>query len=146
MHQRKTHIIHIINVILSSQLMNLMCFCFDSYMLYWAKRFSESPITEFCSVIKTNSTGPVGMYCMPVLTYIIIDWKNIYKQITSLLYDSCSIHITSGHSNHKAAYLTSFVLSGKCTWQPCCILYNDTACHMHLWPHVSFSLFEDCTS
>ncbi|KAL2093275.1 hypothetical protein ACEWY4_010587 [Coilia grayii] len=32
---------------------------FSSYMLYWAKRFSESPITEFCSVIRTNSMGPV---------------------------------------------------------------------------------------
>ncbi|KAG5273391.1 hypothetical protein AALO_G00150840 [Alosa alosa] len=32
---------------------------FSRYMLYWRKRFSESPITDFCSVIKTNSTGPV---------------------------------------------------------------------------------------
>ncbi|XP_042562765.1 zinc finger protein 277 [Clupea harengus] len=32
---------------------------FSRYLLYWGKRFSESPITEFCSVIKTNSTGPV---------------------------------------------------------------------------------------
>lgn len=29
-------------------------------MLYWRSRFLEQPVTEFCSVIKTNSTGPVG--------------------------------------------------------------------------------------
>nr|XP_019967680.1 PREDICTED: zinc finger protein 277-like [Paralichthys olivaceus] len=29
------------------------------YLLYWKGRFLEQPITDFCSVIKTNSTGPV---------------------------------------------------------------------------------------
>lgn len=29
------------------------------YMLYWKGRFMEQPVTDFCSVIKTNSTGPV---------------------------------------------------------------------------------------
>ncbi|XP_078112489.1 zinc finger protein 277 isoform X1 [Sander vitreus] len=29
------------------------------YMLYWKGRFLEQPLTDFCSVIKTNSTGPV---------------------------------------------------------------------------------------
>lgn len=32
------------------------------YMLYWKGRFLEQPVTEFCSVIKTNSTGPVGAF------------------------------------------------------------------------------------
>ncbi|CAJ1055877.1 LOW QUALITY PROTEIN: zinc finger protein 277 [Xyrichtys novacula] len=30
-----------------------------NYLLYWRGRFLEQPITDFCSVIKTNSTGPV---------------------------------------------------------------------------------------
>uniref|UniRef100_A0A8D3CVW9 Zinc finger protein 277 n=1 Tax=Scophthalmus maximus TaxID=52904 RepID=A0A8D3CVW9_SCOMX len=29
------------------------------YLLYWKGRFLEQPVTDFCSVIKTNSTGPV---------------------------------------------------------------------------------------
>nr|XP_057931637.1 zinc finger protein 277 isoform X2 [Doryrhamphus excisus] len=29
------------------------------YLVYWKGRFLEQPITDFCSVIKTNSTGPV---------------------------------------------------------------------------------------
>ncbi|XP_061532937.1 zinc finger protein 277 isoform X2 [Phycodurus eques] len=29
------------------------------YLLYWKGRFLEQPITDFCSEIKTNSTGPV---------------------------------------------------------------------------------------
>ncbi|KAM9753718.1 LOW QUALITY PROTEIN: zinc finger protein 277 [Menidia menidia] len=29
------------------------------YMLYWRGRFLEQELTDFCSVIKTNSTGPV---------------------------------------------------------------------------------------
>lgn len=32
------------------------------YLLYWRSRFLEQPVTEFCSVIKTNSTGPVGAF------------------------------------------------------------------------------------
>lgn len=32
---------------------------FSQYMLYWKKRFTEQPITDYCSVIKTNSEGPV---------------------------------------------------------------------------------------
>ena len=32
------------------------------YMLYWKGRFLEQPVTDFCSVIKTNSTGPVGEF------------------------------------------------------------------------------------
>nr|XP_015208035.1 PREDICTED: zinc finger protein 277 [Lepisosteus oculatus] len=32
---------------------------FQRYILYWKKRFAEHPITEFCSVIRTNSEGPV---------------------------------------------------------------------------------------
>uniref|UniRef100_A0A3Q3EKP6 Zinc finger protein 277 n=1 Tax=Labrus bergylta TaxID=56723 RepID=A0A3Q3EKP6_9LABR len=37
------------------------------YMLYWRGRFLEQPVTDFCSVIKTNSTGPVEKqedYCL----------------------------------------------------------------------------------
>uniref|UniRef100_A0A8P4KRN5 C2H2-type domain-containing protein n=1 Tax=Dicentrarchus labrax TaxID=13489 RepID=A0A8P4KRN5_DICLA len=30
----------------------------SKYMLYWKGRFLEQPVTDFCSVIKTNSTGP----------------------------------------------------------------------------------------
>ncbi|XP_053174879.1 zinc finger protein 277 [Scomber japonicus] len=29
------------------------------YLLYWRGRFLEQPVTDFCSVIKTNSTGPI---------------------------------------------------------------------------------------
>ncbi|KAK5866781.1 hypothetical protein PBY51_011329 [Eleginops maclovinus] len=29
------------------------------YLLFWRGRFQEQPLTDFCSVIKTNSTGPV---------------------------------------------------------------------------------------
>lgn len=29
------------------------------YLLYWKGRFLEQPVEDFCSVIKTNSTGPV---------------------------------------------------------------------------------------
>lgn len=29
------------------------------YLLYWKGRFLEQPVSDFCSVIKTNSTGPV---------------------------------------------------------------------------------------
>ncbi|KAG9342288.1 hypothetical protein JZ751_016790 [Albula glossodonta] len=32
---------------------------FSRYILYWRKRFTEQPITDFCSVIKTNSDGPI---------------------------------------------------------------------------------------
>ncbi|KAJ8411273.1 hypothetical protein AAFF_G00172790 [Aldrovandia affinis] len=32
---------------------------FPSYVLYWRKRFTEQPITDFCTVIRTNSEGPV---------------------------------------------------------------------------------------
>ncbi|KAL0968584.1 hypothetical protein UPYG_G00268860 [Umbra pygmaea] len=32
---------------------------FPRYMQYWKKRILEQPITDFCSVIKTNSQGPV---------------------------------------------------------------------------------------
>uniref|UniRef100_A0A3P8YLH9 C2H2-type domain-containing protein n=1 Tax=Esox lucius TaxID=8010 RepID=A0A3P8YLH9_ESOLU len=32
---------------------------FPRYMQYWKKRISEQPITDFCSVIKTNAQGPV---------------------------------------------------------------------------------------
>ncbi|KAJ8245662.1 hypothetical protein GJAV_G00273120 [Gymnothorax javanicus] len=32
---------------------------FTRYILYWRKRLTEQPITDFCSVIKTNSEGPV---------------------------------------------------------------------------------------
>ncbi|KAM4619198.1 zinc finger protein 277 [Polymixia lowei] len=31
---------------------------FPKYMLYWKGRFLEQPVTDFCSVIKTNSEGP----------------------------------------------------------------------------------------
>ncbi|XP_048863325.1 zinc finger protein 277 isoform X3 [Brienomyrus brachyistius] len=31
---------------------------FPRYILYWRRRFSELPITDFCSVIQTNSHGP----------------------------------------------------------------------------------------
>ncbi|XP_033982841.1 NACHT, LRR and PYD domains-containing protein 12-like [Trematomus bernacchii] len=29
------------------------------YLVFWRGRFLEQPITDFCSVIKTNSTGPI---------------------------------------------------------------------------------------
>ncbi|XP_056907001.1 zinc finger protein 277 isoform X1 [Takifugu flavidus] len=29
------------------------------YLSYWRSRFLEQPVTEFCSVIKTNSNGPI---------------------------------------------------------------------------------------
>lgn len=32
------------------------------YILYWRKRFTEQPITDFCSVIRINSTAPLGKY------------------------------------------------------------------------------------
>ncbi|XP_033880952.1 zinc finger protein 277 [Acipenser ruthenus] len=32
---------------------------FRRYILYWRKRFPEQPIIDFCSVIRTNSEGPV---------------------------------------------------------------------------------------
>uniref|UniRef100_A0A671PF93 Zinc finger protein 277-like n=1 Tax=Sinocyclocheilus anshuiensis TaxID=1608454 RepID=A0A671PF93_9TELE len=41
------------------QLLKHMVFVTYVYMLYWKKRFTEQPITDFCSVIKTNSEGPV---------------------------------------------------------------------------------------
>ncbi|KAM7121138.1 zinc finger protein 277 isoform 2-T2 [Molossus nigricans] len=31
---------------------------FPRYILYWRKRFSEQPVTDFCSVIRINSTAP----------------------------------------------------------------------------------------
>lgn len=31
---------------------------FRRYIMYWKKRFTEQPITDFCSVIKTNSQAP----------------------------------------------------------------------------------------
>ncbi|XP_011369791.1 zinc finger protein 277 [Pteropus vampyrus] len=32
---------------------------FQRYVLYWRKRFTEQPITDFCSVIRINSTAPL---------------------------------------------------------------------------------------
>ncbi|XP_027430226.1 zinc finger protein 277 isoform X3 [Zalophus californianus] len=32
---------------------------FQRYILYWRKRFTEQPITDFCSVIRINSTAPL---------------------------------------------------------------------------------------
>ncbi|NXD09637.1 ZN277 protein, partial [Nothocercus nigrocapillus] len=32
---------------------------FQRYILYWKKRFTEQPITDFCSVIRTNSAAPL---------------------------------------------------------------------------------------
>ncbi|XP_077026382.1 zinc finger protein 277 isoform X2 [Tamandua tetradactyla] len=32
---------------------------FQRYILYWKKRFTEQPITDFCSVIRINSTAPL---------------------------------------------------------------------------------------
>ncbi|XP_015270934.1 PREDICTED: zinc finger protein 277 [Gekko japonicus] len=34
-------------------------FCLLRYALYWKKRFSEQPITDFCCVIRTNSKAPL---------------------------------------------------------------------------------------
>ncbi|KAM9311712.1 zinc finger protein 277 [Gastrophryne carolinensis] len=31
---------------------------FRRYVLYWKKRFAEQPITDFCSIIRTNSEAP----------------------------------------------------------------------------------------
>ncbi|XP_021109831.1 zinc finger protein 277 isoform X2 [Heterocephalus glaber] len=31
---------------------------FQRYILYWRKRFTEQPVTDFCSVIRINSTAP----------------------------------------------------------------------------------------
>uniref|UniRef100_A0A8C1R8Z1 Zinc finger protein 277 n=1 Tax=Cyprinus carpio TaxID=7962 RepID=A0A8C1R8Z1_CYPCA len=53
------------------QLLKHMVFVAYMYMLYWKKRFTEQPITDFCSVIKTNSEGPVGKtHCIwPAVTW-----------------------------------------------------------------------------
>uniref|UniRef100_A0A667GE20 Zinc finger protein 277 n=1 Tax=Lynx canadensis TaxID=61383 RepID=A0A667GE20_LYNCA len=32
---------------------------FQRYILYWRKRFTEQPVTDFCSVIRINSTAPL---------------------------------------------------------------------------------------
>ncbi|XP_024418798.2 zinc finger protein 277 isoform X1 [Desmodus rotundus] len=32
---------------------------FQRYILYWRKRFGEQPVTDFCSVIRINSTAPL---------------------------------------------------------------------------------------
>ncbi|KAL4640712.1 zinc finger protein 277 [Arapaima gigas] len=32
---------------------------FPRYIMYWRRRFAEQPVTDFCSVILTNSEGPV---------------------------------------------------------------------------------------
>ncbi|XP_031471511.1 zinc finger protein 277 [Phasianus colchicus] len=32
---------------------------FKRYILYWKKRFAEQPVTDFCSVIRTNSEAPL---------------------------------------------------------------------------------------
>ncbi|TRY54858.1 hypothetical protein DNTS_001812 [Danionella cerebrum] len=32
---------------------------FPRYMMYWKRRFKDQPLTDFCSVIKTNSEGPI---------------------------------------------------------------------------------------
>ncbi|XP_066210173.1 zinc finger protein 277 isoform X2 [Saccopteryx leptura] len=32
---------------------------FQRYILYWRRRFAEQPITDFCSVIRINSTAPL---------------------------------------------------------------------------------------
>uniref|UniRef100_A0A8V0XAA3 Zinc finger protein 277 n=1 Tax=Gallus gallus TaxID=9031 RepID=A0A8V0XAA3_CHICK len=32
---------------------------FKRYVLYWKKRFAEQPVTDFCSVIRTNSEAPL---------------------------------------------------------------------------------------
>uniref|UniRef100_A0A3B3TM60 Zinc finger protein 277 n=1 Tax=Poecilia latipinna TaxID=48699 RepID=A0A3B3TM60_9TELE len=37
----------------------LIAIHFVRYLVYWKGRFLEQPVTDFCSVIKTNSTGPV---------------------------------------------------------------------------------------
>uniref|UniRef100_A0A8C1R978 Zinc finger protein 277 n=1 Tax=Cyprinus carpio TaxID=7962 RepID=A0A8C1R978_CYPCA len=44
---------------------------FPRYMLYWKKRFTEQPITDFCSVIKTNSEGPVENRYPPLKIVIL---------------------------------------------------------------------------
>lgn len=42
--------------------------CFR-YLLYWKGRFLEQPVTDFCSVFRTNSTGPVGQFPDHTLGY-----------------------------------------------------------------------------
>ncbi|XP_049634272.1 zinc finger protein 277 [Suncus etruscus] len=37
---------------------------FQRYIFYWRKRFSEQPITDFCSVIRINSTAPFADWHM----------------------------------------------------------------------------------
>lgn len=34
----------------------LILFVFCSYVLFWKKRFSEQPITDFCTIINTNTS------------------------------------------------------------------------------------------
>lgn len=41
--------------------------CSLRYTSYWRRRFREQPVTEFCSVIRTNSTGPAGASAEPLL-------------------------------------------------------------------------------
>lgn len=46
---------------------------FLRYILYWKKRFAEQPITDFCSVIRTNSQAPLGKCAACLLT---LCWPN----------------------------------------------------------------------
>ncbi|XP_066505179.1 zinc finger protein 277 [Hoplias malabaricus] len=55
---------------------------FPKYMLYWKKRFTEQPITDFCSVIKTNSEGPVDQqenYCL--LCDVLLEDRILREQL-----------------------------------------------------------------
>ncbi|XP_026032612.1 zinc finger protein 277-like [Astatotilapia calliptera] len=45
------------------------------YLLYWKGRFLEQPLTDFCSVIKTNSTGPV-VFSSFHLCIVRSDWSD----------------------------------------------------------------------
>lgn len=42
--------------------MGCVSVCVLRYLSYWRGRFLEQPVTDFCSVIKTNSRGPVGEF------------------------------------------------------------------------------------
>ena len=47
--------------------------CVLRYMSYWKGRFLDQPLTEYCSVIKTNSEGPVGKTDLPHHRLTLVD-------------------------------------------------------------------------
>lgn len=69
------------------------------YMLYWKGRFLEQPVTEFCSVIKTNSTGPVGVF-----TYTLTHTGGSCN-LPLLMMSSLVLSIITSHALGKIKYV-----------------------------------------